>query len=116
MKRLTYLFVFILIVSAFLLLFQHVQPEPEKHIPGKQVSEKLKSAVVQSARAIFRNHQVVLPVESVPKVEYDSQGKVTVEFMPVRPPVRGQRGGDNLGFVRFDPVTLQPIEILGAAP
>lgn len=49
-------------------------------------------------------------------MEYDPEGHVTVEFMHVQPLEIGVRRGDNLGFVRFDPATLQPIEILGPGP
>ena len=81
-----------------------------------QVSEKTKAVVVEKARAIFAKGHFNLPLNSVPKVEYDPEGHVTVEFMHVQPLEIGVRRGDNLGFVRFDPATLQPIEILGPGP
>lgn len=116
MKRSKYIILLLLIACVGLVLFKYAWPEPEKGTAGQPVSEKIKSVVVESAKTIFANGQVFIPSNSVPKVEYDTKGNITVEFMHVRARAKGERGGDNLGFMRFDPATLKPIEILGPGP
>lgn len=116
MKKTNYIILLSVTLCVGLIIFRCAGRGPEKATAGQPVSEKLKSATVESARAIFAKGQVFIPVNSVPKVEYDMNGNITVEFMHVRHREMGERGGDNLGFVRFDPVTLKPIEILGPGP